>query len=75
MNKENKGNEGNKDEEKARIEAMMRELETSGSLAIKDAMFFLPDDLERFKGKGNWVLYVKEGKIVRMDEKKEEKKE
>lgn len=69
MNKENKSNE-----EKSRIEAMMRELEASGSLTIKDAMFFLPDDLKRLEGKGNWVLYVKEGKIVRMDEKEENRK-
>lgn len=38
-----------------------------GSLEIKDAVFFIPEDFKKFEGTGKWVLHVKEGKIVRVE--------
>jgi len=61
------------DEGQNRVEKMMEIAEELGSMKIEDAMFFVPDDFRKLEGKGRWVLHVKEGKLVKMDEKKKEK--
>ena len=62
------------DEGQNRVEKMMQIAEELGSMKIEDAMFFVPDDFRKLEGKGRWVLHVKEGKLVRLDEKKKEQR-
>ena len=63
----------NKDDKHNRIEEMLAKAQKLKSVEIKDGTFFLPDDCEKFEGKGRWALHVKEGKLVKIDES--EKKE
>ena len=41
----------------------------SGVLELKGAVLFLPEDLEKFEGKGKWALHVIEGKLVKLPDK------
>lgn len=62
---------GNKEQNK--IKGIIKELEKSNSITIKNAMFFLPDDIKKFKGRGKWVLFINKGLLVRLEEKKKNK--
>jgi hypothetical protein len=44
-------------------------------IEINNGMFFLPDDFKKmFKGKSKWVLYIKKGLLMSLDEKEKIKK-
>ena len=53
---------------KAEIKKQIKE----NDIELKNNMFFLPDDLKKLKGK--WTLYIKKGKLVRLDKNKEKNK-
>lgn len=65
MSRIKRAGKGNRKEE---IERQIKE----NDIELKNNMFFLPDDINKFKGK--WALYIKKGKLVRLDKKKENKK-
>lgn len=51
---------------------MIRKDVKKGEIKISKGMFFLPDDLKKLKGR--WMLYIKKGLLVRLEEKKKEDK-
>ena len=55
-----------KNPEKNRKAEIKRQIKEN-DIELKNNMFFLPDDLKKLKGK--WTLYVKKGKLVRLDKK------
>ena len=57
---------------KNRKEEIKRQIKEN-NIEINKGMLFLPDDINQFKGK--WILYIKKGKLVRLDKNKENKKE
>ena len=44
-----------------------------GEIVINKGMLFLPDDFKKLKLKGKWVLYIKKGLLIKLDNKRKGK--
>ena len=61
----------NKKPEKNRKAEIKKQIKEN-DIELKNNMFFLPDDLKKLKGK--WTLYIKKGKLVRLDKNRQQGK-
>jgi len=64
----------NKKPEKNRKAEIKKQIKEN-DIELKNNMFFLPDDLNKLrKLKGKWMLYIKKGRLVRLDKNRQQGK-